>query len=71
MSTLQLFLQIQCILQDIGSHIATPRSTTTTAKLGQLKVYVVMNVSDQIQVNLPFLYIYLNITYLNVLKLEA
>jgi len=34
MSTLQLFLQIQCILQDIGSHIATPRSTTTTAKLG-------------------------------------
>ena len=28
------FIQIQCILQDVGSHIATPRGVATKAKLG-------------------------------------
>ena len=29
-----VFLQIQCILQDVGSHIATPRGVATESKLG-------------------------------------
>ena len=28
------FFQVQCILQDVGSHIATPRGIATEAKLG-------------------------------------
>ena len=28
--------QIQCVLQDIGSHIATPRTASTRTKLGML-----------------------------------
>ena len=28
-------IQIQCILQDVGSHIATPRDRATEKKLGE------------------------------------
>ena len=30
------FLQIQCVLQDVGSHIATPRDAATEKKLRKL-----------------------------------
>ena len=28
-------MQIQCVLQDVGSHVATPRDAATKSKLGQ------------------------------------
>ena len=28
-------MQIQCVLQDVGSHVATPRDAATKNKLGQ------------------------------------
>ena len=30
-----LSTQIQCVLQDVGSHVATPRDAATKSKLGQ------------------------------------
>ena len=33
-----LSTQIQCVLQDVGSHVATPRDAATRNKLGQCSV---------------------------------
>ena len=35
-SVLCVRVQVQCVLQDVGSHIATPRNVATEKKLGDV-----------------------------------
>lgn len=50
-----LSTQIQCVLQDVGSHVATPRDAATKNKLGQCSVLQCSSSRMPLDIKLPII----------------